>query len=48
MHFCESVGTSDAKCSCATGYRLLENGFNCEPEGIDINAVLNIIVMTIN
>ncbi|KAM9356680.1 coagulation factor IXa [Symphorus nematophorus] len=32
MHFCESMGTFGAKCSCATGYRLTENGLNCEPE----------------
>uniref|UniRef100_A0AAQ6IE99 Coagulation factor IXa n=1 Tax=Anabas testudineus TaxID=64144 RepID=A0AAQ6IE99_ANATE len=32
MHFCESVGTSATKCSCATGYRLMKNGLNCEPE----------------
>ncbi|XP_029020162.1 coagulation factor IXa isoform X2 [Betta splendens] len=28
-HFCEPSGS---KCSCATGYRLKENGFDCEPE----------------
>ncbi|KAK7922483.1 hypothetical protein WMY93_009385 [Mugilogobius chulae] len=32
MHFCESVGTFGAKCSCALGYTLLENGMDCEPE----------------
>ncbi|XP_070819308.1 coagulation factor IXa [Chaetodon trifascialis] len=32
MHFCESMGTFGAKCSCATGYRLADDGFNCEPE----------------
>ncbi|XP_062281899.1 coagulation factor IXa isoform X2 [Scomber scombrus] len=32
MHFCESMGTFGAKCSCATGYRLMEDGVNCEPE----------------
>lgn len=46
MHFCESVGNSGAKCLCATGYRLLENGFSCEPEGTDMNSVLNTVVMT--
>lgn len=30
MHFCESM-TFGAKCSCAMGYRLLENGMDCEP-----------------
>ncbi|XP_068447476.1 coagulation factor IXa [Clinocottus analis] len=32
MHFCEPMATFGAKCSCARGYRLLEDGFNCEPE----------------
>lgn len=32
MHFCESVGTFGAKCSCAMGYQLQENGKDCEPE----------------
>ncbi|XP_039975488.1 coagulation factor IXa [Xiphias gladius] len=32
MHFCESLGTFGAKCSCATGYRLMEDGVNCESE----------------
>ncbi|KAM3612100.1 uncharacterized protein V6R79_002594 [Siganus canaliculatus] len=31
MHFCESMGTFGAKCSCATGYRLTDDGLNCEP-----------------
>uniref|UniRef100_A0A672J0M0 Coagulation factor IX n=1 Tax=Salarias fasciatus TaxID=181472 RepID=A0A672J0M0_SALFA len=35
MHFCESMGTFGAKCSCARGYRLMEDGFihlaNCRP-----------------
>uniref|UniRef100_A0A672J3J8 Coagulation factor IX-like n=1 Tax=Salarias fasciatus TaxID=181472 RepID=A0A672J3J8_SALFA len=30
MHFCESMGTFGAKCSCARGYRLMEDGFSCE------------------
>ncbi|KAG7517865.1 coagulation factor IX [Solea senegalensis] len=30
MHFCESMGTFGAKCSCATGYKLMEEGI-CEP-----------------
>uniref|UniRef100_A0A3B4B0E3 Coagulation factor IX n=1 Tax=Periophthalmus magnuspinnatus TaxID=409849 RepID=A0A3B4B0E3_9GOBI len=33
MHFCESMGTFGAKCSCALGYTLQENGMDCEPEG---------------
>ncbi|XP_072293080.1 coagulation factor IXa [Eucyclogobius newberryi] len=32
MHFCESVGTFGARCSCALGYTLLENGMACGPE----------------
>lgn len=32
VHFCESVGTFGAKCSCALGYRLQEDGRDCEPE----------------
>lgn len=32
MHFCESAGTFGAKCSCALGYRLHDNGKDCEPE----------------
>uniref|UniRef100_A0A3Q4ADY0 Coagulation factor IX n=1 Tax=Mola mola TaxID=94237 RepID=A0A3Q4ADY0_MOLML len=32
MHFCELMGTFGAKCSCATGYRLKEDGLNCEPK----------------
>ncbi|XP_044060421.1 coagulation factor IXa [Siniperca chuatsi] len=32
MHFCESMATFGAKCSCATGYRLMQDGVNCEPE----------------
>uniref|UniRef100_A0A3B4B028 Coagulation factor IX n=1 Tax=Periophthalmus magnuspinnatus TaxID=409849 RepID=A0A3B4B028_9GOBI len=32
MHFCESMGTFGAKCSCALGYTLQENGMDCEPE----------------
>uniref|UniRef100_UPI003AAB370A coagulation factor IXa n=1 Tax=Centroberyx gerrardi TaxID=166262 RepID=UPI003AAB370A len=34
MHFCESVGTFGAKCSCAEGYVLTDDGMNCEPDGI--------------
>ncbi|XP_020491514.1 coagulation factor IXa isoform X1 [Labrus bergylta] len=30
MHFCESMGTFGAKCSCARGYRLMQDGENCE------------------
>lgn len=33
MHFCELLGTFGAKCTCAAGYRLMEDGLNCEPEG---------------
>ncbi|XP_072251603.1 coagulation factor IXa isoform X1 [Leuresthes tenuis] len=32
MHFCELIGTYGAKCSCATGYRLMQDGLNCEAE----------------
>ncbi|GAA6223011.1 coagulation factor IX-like [Lates japonicus] len=32
MHFCESMITFGARCSCATGYRLLEDGVTCEAE----------------
>ncbi|KAM7417434.1 hypothetical protein PAMA_017198 [Pampus argenteus] len=32
MQFCDSMGTFGAKCSCATGYRLMQDGVNCEPE----------------
>ncbi|XP_034453206.1 coagulation factor IXa isoform X2 [Hippoglossus hippoglossus] len=32
QHFCEAMGTVGAKCSCATGYRLMEDGVNCEPQ----------------
>lgn len=36
MHFCEPLGTSGAKCSCVTGYRLTEDGVSCQPESICI------------
>lgn len=36
MHFCESMGNFGAKCSCATGYKLLEDGLSCDPESINI------------
>ncbi|XP_070769721.1 coagulation factor IXa, partial [Enoplosus armatus] len=32
MHFCELMGTFGAKCSCARGYRLMQDGVNCEPD----------------
>ncbi|XP_040904064.1 coagulation factor IXa [Toxotes jaculatrix] len=32
MHFCQSMGTFGAQCSCATGYKLMEDGLNCEPK----------------
>ncbi|XP_037637181.1 coagulation factor IXa [Sebastes umbrosus] len=32
MHFCESMATFGAKCSCARGYRLMQDGLDCEPE----------------
>lgn len=51
MHFCESMGTFGAKCSCATGYRLMQDWVNCEPEGIDVfsmNSQLNIMKITLN
>ncbi|XP_029020163.1 coagulation factor IXa isoform X3 [Betta splendens] len=38
-HFCEPSGS---KCSCATGYRLKENGFDCEPEGTCSLYLLNL------
>ncbi|XP_035505279.1 coagulation factor IXa isoform X1 [Scophthalmus maximus] len=31
VHFCETIGTFGAKCSCATGYRLMQDGVTCEP-----------------
>lgn len=31
MHFCESMGTFGAKCSCADGYVLMHDGVSCEP-----------------
>uniref|UniRef100_A0A3Q3VN99 Coagulation factor IX n=1 Tax=Mola mola TaxID=94237 RepID=A0A3Q3VN99_MOLML len=37
MHFCELMGTFGAKCSCATGYRLKEDGLNCEPKTVNIS-----------
>uniref|UniRef100_A0A3B4ZES0 Coagulation factor IX n=1 Tax=Stegastes partitus TaxID=144197 RepID=A0A3B4ZES0_9TELE len=46
MHFCESMGTFGAKCSCATGYKLMQDGVSCEAEGICVflmNFHLNII-----
>lgn len=30
MHFCDSMGTFGAKCLCATGYKLMEDGVSCE------------------
>ncbi|KAM6923551.1 coagulation factor IXa [Xenentodon cancila] len=33
MHFCDSVGVLEAKCSCARGYRLMPDGSSCEAEG---------------
>lgn len=35
MHFCELMGTFGARCSCATGYRLADDGLSCEAEGTD-------------
>ncbi|XP_033994301.1 coagulation factor IXa [Trematomus bernacchii] len=32
MQFCESMRTVGAKCLCARGYRLLQDGVNCEAE----------------
>ncbi|XP_059202023.1 coagulation factor IXa [Centropristis striata] len=32
MHFCNSAGTFGATCSCASGYVLMEDGVDCEPE----------------
>ncbi|KAM3867024.1 coagulation factor IXa [Diretmus argenteus] len=32
MHFCESLDTFGAKCSCAEGYKLADDGVDCEPE----------------
>ncbi|XP_034546287.1 coagulation factor IXa [Notolabrus celidotus] len=32
MHFCESMGTFGAKCSCARGYRLMQDEENCEAD----------------
>lgn len=54
MHFCESMGNFGAKCSCATGYKLLEDGLSCDPESINIffflmmmNSLLNVIRVTL-
>ncbi|XP_053735135.1 coagulation factor IXa [Synchiropus splendidus] len=33
MHICESMDTLGAKCSCAKGYRLIQDGTTCVPEG---------------
>uniref|UniRef100_A0A4W5RCW6 Vitamin K-dependent protein C n=1 Tax=Hucho hucho TaxID=62062 RepID=A0A4W5RCW6_9TELE len=33
MHFCESLGTYGAECSCAEGYKLAQDRVNCKPEG---------------
>ncbi|XP_041653746.1 coagulation factor IXa [Cheilinus undulatus] len=30
MHFCDTMGTFGAKCSCAQGYRLMQDGESCE------------------
>uniref|UniRef100_A0A3Q2DZV4 Coagulation factor IX n=1 Tax=Cyprinodon variegatus TaxID=28743 RepID=A0A3Q2DZV4_CYPVA len=30
MHFCGTMGTLGAKCFCATGYKLMEDGVSCE------------------
>ncbi|XP_045886912.1 coagulation factor IXa [Micropterus dolomieu] len=32
MHFCESMETFGAQCSCAIGYTLMQDGLSCEPE----------------
>ncbi|KAM8910418.1 coagulation factor IXa isoform 3-T6 [Spinachia spinachia] len=32
MHFCESTGSFGAQCSCARGYKLLQDGLTCDPE----------------
>uniref|UniRef100_A0AAQ4QRQ6 Coagulation factor IX n=1 Tax=Gasterosteus aculeatus aculeatus TaxID=481459 RepID=A0AAQ4QRQ6_GASAC len=40
MHFCTSMGTSGAKCSCARGYKLLQDGLNCDPHGINVHSAL--------
>ncbi|CAJ1058821.1 coagulation factor IXa [Xyrichtys novacula] len=32
MHFCESMETFGAKCSCAKGYRLKQDGESCEAD----------------
>ncbi|KAJ8015701.1 hypothetical protein DPEC_G00028850 [Dallia pectoralis] len=31
-HFCESVGGSRARCSCAEGYDLAQDGVKCQPD----------------
>lgn len=41
MHFCESMETFGAKCSCAKGYKLLEDGQNCDPESMSIFSFMN-------
>uniref|UniRef100_A0A665WR23 Coagulation factor IX n=1 Tax=Echeneis naucrates TaxID=173247 RepID=A0A665WR23_ECHNA len=44
MHFCLPMGIFGAKCSCATGYVLMEDGVNCKPEGTDIGAFRRFLV----
>lgn len=51
IHFCESMETFGAKCSCAIGYRLMQDGVNCEPEGSDIFLkafLISIVILTLN
>lgn len=40
-HFCEPLGTFGAKCSCATGYSLTDDGLDCQPESICIFFSIN-------
>lgn len=46
MHFCESMATFGAKCSCARGYRLMQDGLDCEPEGIDVSVMKSLLNIT--
>lgn len=41
MHFCEALGTFGAKCSCATGYRLMDDGLTCQPQSICILSLMD-------
>uniref|UniRef100_A0A3B4ZZB1 Coagulation factor IX n=1 Tax=Stegastes partitus TaxID=144197 RepID=A0A3B4ZZB1_9TELE len=42
MHFCESMGTFGAKCSCATGYKLMQDGVKRAHEGKGTTVICSI------